>query len=482
MLRKYLFPKFANEDILQNARLRLLHGICLIFVAPTIALAVFGLVKGWTGQLDFVSLVMQMALPAGFIFLARSVRRGAPISVATAFLLCLVYSFALTLRAYAELFSGGAVFYLALPLLSGFLLGYRAGIAFSAVLTMIYVGSYFAGIDNLWIRPISATPSVAVETVLSYVGFGLLIKGCVFVFLRVMEDVVSRLRQTNSDLNAYKSNLEDIVEERTETIRQQASELEKSLEIEKQTSALQNQLVSVVSHEIRTPLAIIDGAARRLAKRADDLSSDQVVERTDVIRKSVLRLTELMERTLDTARYSEGQIKMDLQPVDLKAVLAAVVEQQAELNPEHDIQMDLADFPETISGDKAMLGHLLTNLVSNAVKYSADNPKVEISSEIQGDELVLRVKDFGVGIPKDELANVSSRFFRASTANGIPGTGIGLNLAEKIAREHCGTLTLDSVEGEWTEVTLTLPANGCQGRVCGTGLAADVKSDTASAA
>lgn len=130
------------------------------------------------------------------------------------------------------------------------------------------------------------------------------------------------------------------------------------------------------------------------------------------------------------------------------------------MSPKHKISVELKNFPTEIVGDPKLLDNVFTNLLSNAVKYSSNRPIVEISGFEEAGSVVLKVRDLGVGIPASELPRITERFFRASTSNGISGTGIGLNLVRMLVEQHEGSMTIDGLEGEWTEVTLRLPVLG----------------------
>ena len=103
------------------------------------------------------------------------------------------------------------------------------------------------------------------------------------------------------------------------------------------------------------------------------------------------------------------------------------------------------------------MDNVFTNIISNAVKYSGESKFVQVTGSKADGYAVLRVRDHGIGIPKDELPKIFQRFFRASTSTGIPGTGIGLNLVKSLVDMHYGKVKLDSVEGEWTEFSIHLP-------------------------
>ena len=112
-----------------------------------------------------------------------------------------------------------------------------------------------------------------------------------------------------------------------------------------------------------------------------------------------------------------------------------------------------------MTGDTRLMDHVLTNLISNAVKYSGSDPRLDIRACRQDQAVQFIIRDNGVGIPKEELKRVGDRFFRASTSTGIQGTGIGLNLVDELVKMHGGAFRIDSEVGEWTEVTVSVPVH-----------------------
>ena len=133
---------------------------------------------------------------------------------------------------------------------------------------------------------------------------------------------------------------------KAEKIQQQALELEAALKAEKEISAFQNQLVSVVSHEIRTPLSIIDGSARRIGGKAEQLSGDEIRQRTDTIRLSVRRLTQLVERTLESSRYAEDHIALKPSEFDPKAFLTGIIARERESATSHVFNLSVDGLPD----------------------------------------------------------------------------------------------------------------------------------------
>lgn len=264
-------------------------------------------------------------------------------------------------------------------------------------------------------------------------------------------------RKAERQLVAYQEHLEHLVDERTDELRHQAVRLEQALERERELTNMQRQFVSLVSHEFRTPLAIIDGQAQRLIKRGDMITPDQKTTALEKVRSAVRRLTDLMESVLSSASLEAGSIAFTPAPLNLKALVQQACEGQQEISKSHQINADIDALPETYIGDAKLLFQVVTNLLSNAVKYSPDANQVSVTGRSSDEGLEIAIRDFGVGIPEDELPKISQRFFRASTSSGIQGTGIGLNLVKSLVEMHSGVMEISSQKGEGSTFTVKLP-------------------------
>lgn len=264
-------------------------------------------------------------------------------------------------------------------------------------------------------------------------------------------------QRLQDELTLHRDQLARLVEERTRVIQNQALELEASLNAEREASRLQSEFVSMASHEFRTPLAIIDGAAHRIDRRANQLSADELRERLGIIRSAVTRMAMLVEKTLDATRLASGRMQLSPGVFDPHKLVRDVCARQSEITPGRAFEIDLDQYPAELFGDGRLLDNVVTNLVSNAVKYSPATAKVEIKGWVENGNALLSVRDHGVGVPAAELPRLFQRFFRASTSTGIAGTGIGLHLVKSVVEMHGGEVSLSSVEGEGTEVTVSLP-------------------------
>ena len=236
-------------------------------------------------------------------------------------------------------------------------------------------------------------------------------------------------------------------------------DLETELAKEREINGLQRQFVSMVSHEFRTPLAIIDGSAQRLLRRLNALNPERAGEALHKIRRSVSRLTDLMESVLNAARLEEGRIDYAPEPCNLNEIVREICESYSEVYPDHRIDMAIDDLPEHVLADSKLIRQVVSNLTSNAVKYSPAGTTIHVQGSVdtETDDAVISIKDEGVGIPKSEIDQLCGRFFRASTSTGIAGSGIGLHLVRHFIAMHGGRMEVESMEGEGSTFTVRLP-------------------------
>jgi signal transduction histidine kinase len=228
---------------------------------------------------------------------------------------------------------------------------------------------------------------------------------------------------------------------------------------EQQASALQRQFIAMASHEFRTPLAKIDGAAQRLVRRRGELEPGFVADKSQLIRRAVSRMVELMESILSFGKLESGMAGLKPEECCLRDLLSACCDRQQELSKDHVISLDFASLPEKIVADRSALEQIFTNLLSNAVKYSPGSPKIEVRGWCDGTTVEVSVRDHGIGIDQDDLPKMFERYFRARTSTGIAGTGIGLNLVKYYVELHGGKVAVESLKGEGSTFTVSLPVS-----------------------
>ena len=274
----------------------------------------------------------------------------------------------------------------------------------------------------------------------------------------------SDMSAMNEELTFHRDNLASEVKRRTAELEAQAVRLQEALSQEKELNQLQNQFVSMVSHEFRTPLTVIDATARRVARNGSGMSKEELVDRMSRVRSSVKRLSGLVERTLDASRLANGVIDYNPVAFALPAFIDEILDCHKEAAPQAEFRVTLSELPPTLTGDPQLIDHMLSNVLSNAIKYAPENPVIEVTASSDGECFRFTVRDNGVGIPKHDLDKVMNRFYRAKTSSGIPGTGIGLSFVSELVAMHKGCICIDSEEGKWTEVTISLPLDGVSAR------------------
>ncbi len=222
------------------------------------------------------------------------------------------------------------------------------------------------------------------------------------------------------------------------------------------------QFVSIASHELRTPLTSLVGfmqlLQRQLAGPARDY--ERFKRYVEQCRQQVDRLRTLVDDLLVASRSQQGRLDLRLDAFDL-AALAAEIRERFEHAPERTARHTLAlEAPAPVGGtwDCDRLDQVLTNLVSNALKYSPAGGRVLVRVTRCGDEAEVAVSDEGLGIPPEEQPSLFQPFVRASTTNEqIGGTGLGLYIVRQIVEAHGGAITLHSAAGRGTTVTIRLP-------------------------
>jgi signal transduction histidine kinase len=229
---------------------------------------------------------------------------------------------------------------------------------------------------------------------------------------------------------------------------------------DRELDRMRDAFVATVSHELRTPLTSISGF---LEMMEDEEHGVGAAGRTylDVIRRSTDRLQSLVEDLLLIAQIEARRVELDLGAVDLIDLTQRSVEACRPAALERQVSLDVvADHPPPVRGDSRRLEQVTDNLISNAIKFSNTGGSVRVSIGSEGGSARLVVADDGIGIAADEVGDVFSRFFRASTASqaAIPGTGLGLAITRALVEQHGGTISLESVEGRGTTVTVHLPA------------------------
>ena len=248
-------------------------------------------------------------------------------------------------------------------------------------------------------------------------------------------------------------------------LARQAALLEEQLANEQRLTLRQRNFVSMASHEFRTPLTIIDGHARRLDKIKDNVKPAEIGERAGKISSAVLRMTHLIDNLLNSSRLFDSGTGLYIHPaeMDMTALLQEVCQLHREMVPGLPIVERFAAVPVPMIGDAKLLFQVFSNLLSNAIKYSPGGGTIEIEAESTADEVVVGVRDRGIGVPADDLPRLFERYHRGSNVSGIVGTGVGLYLVKMAVELHGGSVDVASREGEGSRFAVRLPRRQAPG-------------------
>ena len=228
---------------------------------------------------------------------------------------------------------------------------------------------------------------------------------------------------------------------------------------------LKDEFVALVSHELRTPLTSITGYLELVLEDSGELSEEQR-RFLEIVERNSRRLLRVVGDLLFVAQVESGKLALERENVDLATVAAESVEtfRPTAEGKEVELVLETAPLPR-LRGDRARLGQLLDNLVSNAVKFTPQGGRVHVTIGRVRDDALVVVTDTGIGVPQGEQRHVFERFFRSSTAQerAIGGTGLGLAIARAIVEAHGGGIDFASVESEGTTFRVRLPLNGAVG-------------------
>lgn len=254
------------------------------------------------------------------------------------------------------------------------------------------------------------------------------------------------------DLESYAGELERLNAE----LKQANQDLEKA-------DKLKDQFLSMASHELKTPITSIQGQAQlgmlRLKKQAE-LPSELVPVRTSLERidQHTHRLNNLVEDLLDLSILSSGKTALRATDCDLAAVCREVITEQHSLSSRA-IELELPASPVVVQADCERLSQIVTNLVTNAIKYSPENSAVQVRVSQSGDKAMIQVHNEGSPIPQEQQANLFEPFYRTPDAQSSSkkGWGLGLAISKEIVERHNGHIGVESSEEQGTTFTIELP-------------------------
>lgn len=242
-------------------------------------------------------------------------------------------------------------------------------------------------------------------------------------------------------------------------LKKAETEIRNNLKKEKELNQLRSGVISTVSHEFRTPLAVILSNIQVVQKYHKHLSPAQFNSKFDLIYGSINQMNYMLDNISLLDKNSRGLLRYNPLEFSLKEELEQVVGELSSINRNTDrVQIRYNANIRNVVMDPMLLRHILSNLLSNALKFSEDDEKVDFAiSKDKNNKLVFEITDQGIGIHKNELENIWEPFFRGSNCEGIKGTGIGISIVKSCTDLCGGKIKIKSNFGKGTKVFVVLP-------------------------
>lgn len=224
---------------------------------------------------------------------------------------------------------------------------------------------------------------------------------------------------------------------------------------------LKNEFVGVVAHDLRSPMTVIAGYVDTVLTRWDAIDDPTKRELLGVVTRNVKRLSVLVEDVLQVARIESGDYAFDVKPFDLARLVRRTVDEMNAARPDKPVHADVPDGLPAAFADEDRQWQVLTNLLSNAQKFSPKDSPVDVRVAVRPHELAVSVVDRGPGIQKDDLPRLFGKFARLGSApGGEKGTGLGLYICKALVEAQRGTISAESEVGRGTTMTYTVPRVG----------------------
>ncbi|MCC6287739.1 MAG: PAS domain S-box protein [Chitinophagaceae bacterium] len=226
----------------------------------------------------------------------------------------------------------------------------------------------------------------------------------------------------------------------------------------KELDQQKDYFISMASHELKTPVTSLKGYTQLLQSSYENSGDNFLINSLNIIDKQTVRLNKLISELLDLSKIKLGNLFFDEEYFDLNKYLSEVLEEKRMINPGFVINYHYKK-PAPVCADKDRIRQVMANLVNNAIKYSSSSNVIDITSEVKGNEVIVTVKDYGIGILKKDQEKIFERFYRVpnKSTKTYPGFGIGLYIASEIVKRSNGTIGVTSEPGKGSSFYFSLP-------------------------
>jgi signal transduction histidine kinase len=433
------------EDRNQQRRARLLSimlvGVAIITLFSTISVLVLEFFNILDEGINLYLATIGLFFSTFAIFYIN--RRGKVLLASTIFIILITIAISFA-DSPDELLAGRSLTFFIIPIMmASFLIRSYASFIAASMLTL----------EHLFLWNFSNVQ--ADFSIFGMVGF--------FLFALITWLAARSLEQALDQARNINVRLDRMVGERTKELAEANAYLEVSNERLKELDVLKSKFVSDVSHELRTPISNISIYLEMLEdiiKKLGQSLPQKAVEFIDIARQETERLSRLINAILDSSRLEQSMANPDMVPVDVHELIQTVVEAN---RPNAEVkglafELTMTEGNPKVLADSAQLKQVFTNLVANAVNYTAEG-KISLSTDIAGDWVKFIIQDSGMGIESDDIPHLFERFYRGQQASrsSIPGTGLGLAITKEIIELHQGEIEVQSEINVGTTFIINFP-------------------------
>jgi signal transduction histidine kinase len=274
------------------------------------------------------------------------------------------------------------------------------------------------------------------------------------------------IQQQKKELEKLTLELEKRVKDRTMILEEALQQLEISreeltiaLDKEKELNEMKTRFVSMASHEFRTPLATILSSLSLVSKYGELDEKEKQQRHIVRIKESISHLTDLLNDVLSISKLEEGKTTINLEAFDITAYTVEIIHELQLLAQRGQQIIYKHTGSQNVFLDKKGLRIILFNLISNAIKFSPEKSNIEVYTNVSNEQTDIIIKDFGVGISKEDQENLFQRFFRGRNVTNIQGTGLGLSIVARYIELFNGRIQVESEVNEGTTFNIALPNN-----------------------
>lgn len=274
-------------------------------------------------------------------------------------------------------------------------------------------------------------------------------------FRSYVTDQIEKLAEVAHKIadGSYGAQEEKIVDNEIGDLTDSINEMSKKIAESEQSRV---EFISQISHELRTPLTAISGWSETIAY--DPAVQGDSLKGVNIITKESERLTGMVKELLEFTRIQDGRFNLNIEMIDIASELEDAIFTYGELMKQAGIEVRYDGYDndiQLIPGDPERLKQVFLNLLDNASKHGGDGKRIDVKLNDEKDYVTISVRDYGHGIPEDELPHVKEKFYKGSSKNR--GTGIGLAVCDEIVSRHGGTLDVENAKGGGCRVTIRLP-------------------------